>query len=211
MDEALRKSGDWPNIALKPGTLEHAATGEHVEQPENTRIGRSRGACRPDNADCDSEPARVENGAQNGLECDTREKLEADVREKNRRQRKQLGELQNAIHERNDGVLKRQWKQQVEELKAEAMRNRDGVESLAEKCQAQREELARFNAEKRGKRRLPKHVAWPRHDDGKLVKLDGSDAKDIVFTRDSCLVRYHDGTDEFFAMDELRRRWKERK
>ena len=263
-----------------------------------------------------------------------------ELREKNSRQRKQLSELQDAIHERNDGVLKRQWQQQIEELNAErdelkaevearrkrandaervvlseewcvsrvryeddiaelkserdywksqmrkcldgtistyytnvmewpldrsracepsllvvdayesmktfyaeaaserdhlrevvkaqadsfakmerelhdaeveAMRNRDGVERLAEKCQAQREELARFNAEKRGKRRLPKHVAWPRHDDGKLVKLDGSDAKDIVFTRDSCLVRYHDGTDEFFAMDELRRRWKERK
>ena len=79
MDEALRKSGDWPNIALKPGTLEHAATGEHVEQPENTRIGHSRGACRPIGAPSDSEPADVENGAQNGLECDTREKLEERV------------------------------------------------------------------------------------------------------------------------------------
>ena len=239
MDEALRKSGDWPNIALKPGTLEHAATGEHVEQPENTRIGRSRGACRPISAPGDSEPADVENGAQNGLECDTREKLEADardlqsriwdagcrhdgislshimnlldrqdaitraewcneqgwwdsaeecnratakvhdlqdqvdsleeeaeshkrtanrlhneveylegqlaeltaerdeLREKNRRQRKQLFELQNAIHERNEGTLKRQWKQQVEELKAEAMRNRDGVERLT----AERDDL----------------------------------------------------------------------
>ena len=80
MDEALKKSGDWPNVAITPGTHTHAATGEHVEQPENTRIGRSRGACRPDNADCEHEPAAVENGAQNGLECDTREKLEEDVR-----------------------------------------------------------------------------------------------------------------------------------
>lgn len=80
MDEALAKSGEWPNVALIPGTHTHAATGEHVEQPENTRIGRSRGACRLDNADCEPEPAAVENGAQNGLECDTREKLEADIR-----------------------------------------------------------------------------------------------------------------------------------
>ena len=79
MDEALRKSGDWPNIALKPGTLEHAATGEHVEQPENTRIGRSRGACRPIGTPGDSEPADVENRPQNGLECDTREKLRDDA------------------------------------------------------------------------------------------------------------------------------------
>ncbi len=80
MDEALAKSGDWPNVAMIPGTHTHAATGEHVEQPENTRIGRSRAADGPDDADCEHEPARVENGAQNGLECDTREKLEADIR-----------------------------------------------------------------------------------------------------------------------------------
>lgn len=81
MDEALKKSGDWPNIAITPGTRRHAATGEPVEQPEITRIGHPRGACRPDDADCDSEPANVENGAQNGSGCDTREELEADVRE----------------------------------------------------------------------------------------------------------------------------------
>ena len=79
MDEALLKSGAWPNVALVPGTHTHAATGEHVEQPENTRIRPSRGACRPDDADCESEPAGVENRPQDGSECDTREKLEADI------------------------------------------------------------------------------------------------------------------------------------
>ena len=66
-----------------------------------------------------------------------------ELREKNRRQRKQLFELQNAIHERNEGTLKRQWKQQVEELKAEAMRNRDGVESLTAERDAYRERFGK--------------------------------------------------------------------
>ena len=79
MDEALAKSGDWPNVALIPGTHTHVATGEQIEQPENTRIGHPRGACRPDGSDCEHEPANVENRPQNGSECDTREKLEADV------------------------------------------------------------------------------------------------------------------------------------
>ena len=91
MDVDESKIGEWPNVALIPGTNIHAATGEHVEQPENTRIGRSRGACRPISASSDSEPADVENGAQNGLECDTREtsvigqpvdNAQADSREK---------------------------------------------------------------------------------------------------------------------------------
>ena len=34
MDEALKKSGEYPNIALTPGTHVHAATGEAVEIPE---------------------------------------------------------------------------------------------------------------------------------------------------------------------------------
>lgn len=38
MDEALRKSGDYPNIALTPGTHEHAATGEAVKIPANARM-----------------------------------------------------------------------------------------------------------------------------------------------------------------------------
>lgn len=76
MDVDESKIGEWPNVALIPGTHTHAATGEHVEQPENTRIGRSRGACRPISTPSDFRPADVENGAQNGSECDTREKLE---------------------------------------------------------------------------------------------------------------------------------------
>ena len=38
MDEALRKSGDYPNIALTPGTHRHAATGEPVEIPASARM-----------------------------------------------------------------------------------------------------------------------------------------------------------------------------
>lgn len=38
MDEALRKSGDYPNIAITPGTHRHAATGEPVEIPEWARM-----------------------------------------------------------------------------------------------------------------------------------------------------------------------------
>ena len=32
MDEAIKKSGEWPNVALVPGTYIHAATGERVER-----------------------------------------------------------------------------------------------------------------------------------------------------------------------------------
>ena len=38
MDEALLKSGQWPNIALTPGTNRHAATGEFVEIPTGARM-----------------------------------------------------------------------------------------------------------------------------------------------------------------------------
>ena len=38
MDEALLKSGQWPNIALTPGTNRHAATGEFVEIPASARV-----------------------------------------------------------------------------------------------------------------------------------------------------------------------------
>lgn len=38
MDEALKKSGDYPNIALTPGTHVHAATGEPVEIPASARM-----------------------------------------------------------------------------------------------------------------------------------------------------------------------------
>ena len=50
MDIDERKIGEWPNVALVPGTHIHAATGKYVEQPENTRIGRSRGADGPETA-----------------------------------------------------------------------------------------------------------------------------------------------------------------
>jgi len=44
MDEALKKSGDYPNIALTPGTHRHAATGEAVEIPASARI--DGGTCK---------------------------------------------------------------------------------------------------------------------------------------------------------------------
>ena len=38
MDVREDAIGVWPNVALVPGTHTHAATGEHVEQPEWTRM-----------------------------------------------------------------------------------------------------------------------------------------------------------------------------
>ncbi len=35
----MMKSGDFPNVAIKPGTNEHAATGEAVEIPNGARSG----------------------------------------------------------------------------------------------------------------------------------------------------------------------------
>ena len=45
MDEALKKSGEYPNIAITPGTNRHAATGEAVEIPEWARM--DGGTCKP--------------------------------------------------------------------------------------------------------------------------------------------------------------------
>lgn len=59
MDEALKKSGDYPNIALTPWTHRHAATGETVEIPASARM---------DGASSDSDAVafckRVENAAK---------------------------------------------------------------------------------------------------------------------------------------------------
>lgn len=51
----------------------------HPPTVENTAKAYAGRTERPISTPSDSEPARVENSAQNGLECDTREKLEADV------------------------------------------------------------------------------------------------------------------------------------
>ena len=45
MDEALKKSGDYPNIAMPPGKRVHAATGEPVEIPASARV--DGGTCKP--------------------------------------------------------------------------------------------------------------------------------------------------------------------
>lgn len=38
MDVDDNKIGEWPNVALVPGTHTHAATGEEVYQPEYTKM-----------------------------------------------------------------------------------------------------------------------------------------------------------------------------
>ena len=53
------------------------------------------------------------------------------LRDKNSRQRRQLSELQDAIRERNQGVLKRQWKRQVDELTAERDKFADERDCMA--------------------------------------------------------------------------------
>lgn len=42
MDIEEERIGVWPNLALVPGTHIHAATGEVVEQPEWSRVGKER-------------------------------------------------------------------------------------------------------------------------------------------------------------------------
>lgn len=79
MEEALMKSGDFPNVAIKPGTTEHAATGEAVEIPDGARPGD---ALSLETEETEQVPAEAENEAENGSDCveqDTREKLVADV------------------------------------------------------------------------------------------------------------------------------------
>lgn len=38
MDIDESRIGEWPNVALIPGTHTHAATGEEVYQPEYTKV-----------------------------------------------------------------------------------------------------------------------------------------------------------------------------
>ena len=79
MEEALMKSGDFPNVAIKPGTTEHAATGEAVEIPDGARPGDAQSL---DTEETEQVPTEAENEAENGSDCveqDTREKLWADV------------------------------------------------------------------------------------------------------------------------------------
>lgn len=64
MDIDEGKIGEWPNVALKPGTHEHAATGGHVDQPGNTRIGRYGSACAPNAGVSRESPASPESGRE---------------------------------------------------------------------------------------------------------------------------------------------------
>lgn len=73
------KSGDFPNVAIKPGTNEHAATGEAVEIPD---VARSGDAQSLKTEKTEQVPVEAENEPENGSECveqDTREMLVADV------------------------------------------------------------------------------------------------------------------------------------
>ena len=73
------KSGDFPNVAIKPGTNEHAATGEAVEIPDGARHGDAQSL---ETEETEQVPVEAENEAENGSDCverDTREKLEVDV------------------------------------------------------------------------------------------------------------------------------------
>lgn len=45
MDEALKKSGEYPNIAMPPNERVHAATGEFVEIPESARMVATGQGC----------------------------------------------------------------------------------------------------------------------------------------------------------------------
>lgn len=167
MDIDERKIGEWPNVALVPGTHIHAATGEYVEQPENTRIGRSRGADGPQAAEPEPEHAGAGSGVQDGAECvDTREKLEADVD----RMVKEHGlywlrtyiiewlDRQAAITERGcehvrealDYYSERYAEMDAEIVKLTAERDKlnEDCSSLDKCCNALEEELKRVRAER---------------------------------------------------------------
>lgn len=82
MDEALKKSGDWPNVAMTPGTYEHAATGEPIEVPESARIKNTEQSI--ENAESydlsvREKPESVKSDDSYKL-VDTRELLEAEIR-----------------------------------------------------------------------------------------------------------------------------------
>lgn len=77
MDEALSKSGEWPNVAIMSGTDPQEAMARYgVDAAESH--GESSSATQT--AEPEQVPAGAGNGPQDGSECaDTREKLEADA------------------------------------------------------------------------------------------------------------------------------------
>ena len=67
MDEAIQKSGEWPNVAIPAGTPANVARNQYEAR-------RAAQRCEGEHT-----PADVENRPQDGLECDTREKVLADL------------------------------------------------------------------------------------------------------------------------------------
>ena len=78
------------------------------------------------------------------------------------------------LYDSDADMLKRQWKQQVEELKAEAMRNRDGVESLT----AERDDLrSRLKTQADSFAKLERDNAQLRDKLERVRELAGGDAQ----------------------------------
>lgn len=183
----LREERDRLRMQCKADLEVMSAQGESVNELEDTV------------AVLDAEIERMKEVAR--TQADSFAKLERELADADRSWKLEVEALQNELDESESTA---------NTLRASVAGLKETVERQSEVIAAQRDELARFNREKHGKRRLPKGIAWPRHDDGKLVKLNAVDACSIAFTRGGCLVRFADGGDEYFPMDELRRRWKER-
>jgi predicted nuclease with TOPRIM domain len=228
MDEAMLKSGQFPNVAIMAGTDPAEVMREHgqvIQNGEKYELADTRkhepGTRHMDNGVsvqmCPNDTGAHSNVSQNL--SDTREQLETDILfeylefpgdqnrifayldrqaaitraeckntfvhfaerlqlvqngydaalrdmqpkvdeltaerdelgEKNSRQRRQLGELQDAIRERNDGVLKRQWQQQVDALTAERDQLKADLKTANDTCNTLRASVAglKMTVEKR--------------------------------------------------------------
>ena len=191
---------------------------------------------------CPDEQAKSKWPSNDG-QVDTREKLEADMREYARlhsswgrmeyltiiewldrqadithretlchpdERDEQIAELE-AERDRLQGVVKAQADSfakmerrlseldsgsELNALRASVANLKDTVVRQSAIIENQRGELARFNAEKRGTRRIPKGIKWPRYEDGKLVGINGAEASAITFEKGCYTIHHVGGTPE---------------
>ena len=100
-----------------------------------------------------------------------------------------FAKMERRLSELDSGSELNALRASVANLKASVVRQSAIIEN-------QRGELARFNAEKRGTRRIPKGIKWPRYEDGRLVGINGAEASAITFEKGCYTIHHVGGTPE---------------
>lgn len=192
------QDGEWPNVAITPGTDRHAATGERVKRPSDHGSYEARRATEwtriepNDNLNAEGGVTEQAERSSDG-NADTREKLEAE----NARLRKNEDSTEKLV-----------------QLAEENAKLRERAERAERKIADQREEIASITFRKNVDRMAPKKLKrfqWPRFASGRKV-LPGKDCSEVVFGETGYSLWATDGSDEFGAAygKSVPDSWKER-